>query len=214
MIELRNVHLKAGKHEMRNISFSVESGRYAILMGRTGSGKTTILEAICGLRQVQAGSILIDGQDVTAWSPGSREIGYVPQDGALFPSMTVEENLSFALRLRRASKAAITERTSELAEVLQIGHLLKRSPVKLSGGESQRVALGRAISFRPKVLLLDEPLSALDEATRVAMYDLLRSVQSRFSVTTLHITHSNDEARRLGDVRFVLDEERVRQLGQ
>lgn len=211
MIELKKVHLQAGKHEMRDISFRVEAASYAMLMGRTGSGKTTILEAICGLRQVKAGSIHIAGSDVTNLPPGAREIGYVPQDGALFPSMTVEENLTFALRLRHAPAAVIRERTEELADILQIGHLLARSPVKLSGGEAQRVALGRAIAFRPKILLLDEPLSALDDATRSEMYSLLRSVQTRFAVTTLHVTHSNDEAEQLGDVRLLLGEHGVEQ---
>ncbi len=171
-------------------------------MGRTGRGKTTILESICGLRKVTAGTIAVQGTDVTDWSPADREIGYVPQDLALFPTMSVADHLRFALHIRKASKAQIASRTSELAEMLGITHLLDRKIDKLSGGESQRVALGRAISFRPAVLLLDEPLSALDESTRNEMQTLLQTIQATTGVTTLHVTHSESEASALADCRF------------
>lgn len=199
MIELRDVHLRAGEFVLSDISFKVETGQYAMLMGRTGRGKTTILESICGLRSIESGAILVHGTDVTDWPPADREIGYVPQDLALFPTLTVEEHLQFALRLRRHSKKEMQERTSELADVLGINHLLQRKIQGLSGGESQRVALGRALSFRPSVLLLDEPLSALDEATRQEMQTLLRKVKETSGVTTLHVTHSSDEATALAD---------------
>ncbi|HUP80524.1 MAG TPA: ABC transporter ATP-binding protein, partial [Pirellula sp.] len=166
--------------------------------------KTTLLESICGLRRVEEGQILIHGRDVTRWSPADREIGYVPQDLALFPTLTVQEHLEFALRLRKQSAAIIFERTKELSEVLGIEYLMKRSIVGLSGGESQRVALGRALSFRPSVLLLDEPLSALDESTRLEMHDLLRRVKQNTGVTTLHVTHSAAESESLADRCFWL----------
>jgi ABC-type sugar transport system ATPase subunit len=199
MIELCNVNLRAGDFTLSGISFKVETGQYAMLMGRTGRGKTTILESICGLRRVESGKILIHGTDVTDWPPADREIGYVPQDLALFPTLTVEEHLQFALRLRGQAKTQIAERTAELADVLSITHLLRRKIQGLSGGESQRVALGRALSFRPSVLLLDEPLSALDESTRQEMQSLLRKVKETTGVTTLHVTHSSDEATALAD---------------
>lgn len=206
MIELRNVTLRAGQFSLASLSFRVEAGQYAVLMGRTGRGKTTILESLCGLRPVASGSILIHGQDVTDWLPGDRQIGYVPQDLALFPTMTVGDHLQFALRLRRVRPAAIRARVAELAEVLGIEHLLERTTQGLSGGESQRVALGRALSFRPPVLLLDEPLSALDESTRRDMQHLLRTIKETTGVTTLHVTHSVEEAEALADRHFHLEE--------
>ncbi|MEQ1830614.1 MAG: ABC transporter ATP-binding protein [Pirellula sp.] len=191
--------VQSGGFVLRKISFCIAAGEYAVLMGTTGRGKTTLLESICGLRKVIEGQILIHGQDATRWSPADREIGYVPQDLALFPNSTVREHLEFALRLRKIPKAEMAARTSELSEVLGIGHLMNRSIVGLSGGESQRVALGRALSFKPRVLLLDEPLSALDESTRQEMHSLLRLVKSTTGVTTLHVTHSVVEAESLAD---------------
>ena len=205
MIELRNVTIQAGKFSLHNISFDVPGGRYAVLMGRTGHGKTTLLETICGLRKVASGRILIAGTDVTDWSPSDREIGYVPQDLALFPTLSIREHLAFALRLRKRSGSEIETRVKELAEMLLISHLLDRQVKHLSGGESQRVALGRALSFRPEVLLLDEPLSALDEATRLEMHGLLRQVQRTTQVTILHITHNSSEADALADCKLILE---------
>ena len=205
MIELRDVHIRAGEFELENVSFTVESGQYAVLMGRTGRGKTTILESICGLRRIQGGHILVHGTDVTDWPPADRAIGYVPQDLALFPTLSVSEHLQFALRLRRWSHSEMLQRVTDLAGVLGIGHLLNRSITGLSGGESQRVALGRALSFRPSVLLLDEPLSALDEETREEMQTLLRTVKATTGVTTLHITHNVEEAAALADRCFQIE---------
>jgi ABC-type sugar transport system ATPase subunit len=209
MIELRDVTIRAGQFSLERVSFRIESGEYAVLMGRTGLGKTTILESICGLRSIASGAILIRETDVSDWSPGDREIGYVPQDLALFPTMTVEQHLAFALRLRKASEKLIAERVSELADVLGIRPLLKRRIQALSGGERQRVALGRALSFRPSVLVLDEPLSALDEQTRQEIYSLLRRIKETTRVTTLHVTHNLDDADALADRRFVLDQGKV-----
>ncbi|QDV42755.1 Sulfate/thiosulfate import ATP-binding protein CysA [Stieleria neptunia] len=204
MIELDHVSIHAGEFSLSDICMQVPRGHYAVLMGRTGRGKTTILESICGLRKVTSGRILIDGVDVTTWLPGDRQIGYVPQDLALFPTLTVGQHLAFALRLRKRPQSEIDERISQLAKVLGITSLLGRKVDALSGGESQRVALGRALSFRPAVLLLDEPLSALDESTRAEMHELLKRVKETTGVTTLHVTHSNEEAEVLADQRFEL----------
>jgi ABC-type sugar transport system ATPase subunit len=206
MIELRNVSITAGQFSLQQISFKVNQGDYGVLMGQTGRGKTTILESICGLRNVESGEILIRDQNVTDWSPGDREIGYVPQDLALFPTFSVRAHLELALKIRRYSSKAIALRVSELSKTLGIGHLMKRSISGLSGGERQRVALGRALSFRPSVLLLDEPFSALDESTRSEMHVLLRAVTESTGVTTLHVTHSNEEAETLANHRFVLQD--------
>ncbi len=199
MIQLRGVTIGAGSFLLSDVSLEVGSGEYAVLMGPSGQGKTTILESLCGLRTIISGSIVIDGVDVTDWPPADRQVGYVPQDLALFPTMTVRENLEFALKLRKANRTLIAQRTEELAHLLGIRHLLGRGVNHLSGGESQRVALGRALSFRPSILLLDEPLSALDEAKRHDMQKLLRGVQQSTGVTTLHVTHSAEEAETLAD---------------
>jgi ABC-type sugar transport system ATPase subunit len=181
-------------------------------MGMTGSGKTTILEAIIGLRSVAGGRIWLDGNDVTRTKPALRGIGYVPQDGALFSTMTVHDQIALALYVRRVQPDAIRRRVAELAEMLGIADLLDRRPKGLSGGERQRVALGRALSFEPRVLCLDEPLSALDEETRQQMYSLLKRVRAQTGVTALHVTHSHEEAEQLADSVFRLKAGRVNQV--
>ncbi len=210
MVELVNATIRSGPFRLPNISFAVPVGHYAVLMGKTGEGKTTILEAICGLRSVLAGRILLHGVDVTQLHPADRGVGYVPQDLALFPTLTVREHIEFALRVRRAEAQVIRSRVGEFADLLGIDHLLDRLPQGLSGGESQRVALGRALAFHPQVLLLDEPLSALDEETRHEMYELLKRVQRQTGVTTLHVTHSKAEAKALAQSLLVLQAGAVR----
>jgi ABC-type sugar transport system ATPase subunit len=205
MIHLDHLCLRAGAFTLADLCLTVATGEYAVLMGRTGCGKTTLLEAVCGLRPITSGRIVLLDRDVTQLRPSERGVGYVPQDLALFPTLSVREHLGFALAVRRWPKQQIEQRVGELAALLGIAHLLERYPQGLSGGESQRVALGRALAFGPRVLLLDEPLSALDEETRGDMVTLLRSLQRRTGVTTLHVTHSLTEARRLGDRLFVLD---------
>jgi ABC-type sugar transport system ATPase subunit len=212
MIELRDLSIRAGDCRLSKLSLQVPTGKYAVLMGKTGQGKTLLLESICGLRSVERGRILLDGFDMTFSSPAARRVGYVPQDLALFSTMTVQEHLAFALRIRRAPKAEILHRVEELAALLNIEHLLQRRPRGLSGGESQRVALGRALSFRPSLLLLDEPLSALDEATRDDIQSLLRTIQSTTGVTTLHVTHNRDEASALADLMFILSDGCIMQV--
>jgi molybdate/tungstate transport system ATP-binding protein len=174
------------------------------LMGETGSGKTTLLECLCGLRSLEQGRIELAGRDVTRLRPGERNIGYVPQDGALFPTMTVRNHFALPLEIRKWKSAEITQRIEQLAELLGIGYLLDRLPGKLSGGEIQRVALGRALAYSPATLILDEPLSAMDDQTRQHMYQLLKNVQKATQVTVLHITHSISEASELADCQFVM----------
>src|SRR5579884_1235493 len=205
MIAVDNLSLRSGAFAVDGVSFAVPTGAYAVLMGRTGCGKTTLLEAVCGLKPVRSGRIVLLGRDVTGLKPADRGVGYVPQDLALFPGLTVREHLAFALTVRRWPAEAVEERVDGLARLLGIGHLLGRRPAGLSGGESQRVALGRALAFHPRILLLDEPLSALDEDTRAEMVGLLRSVQRRTGVTTLHVTHSRSEASALADVLLVFE---------
>ena len=199
MIELKNITIRVGQLLLENLSFRVETGQYAVVMGKTGIGKTTILESICGLRSVQSGSILINQVNVTNWSPADRHVGYSPQDLALFPTMTVRQHLEFALKVRRRPASEIAARVQELARLLDIQPLLNRNVKGLSGGEAQRVALGRALSFGPSVLLLDEPLSALDADTRQSTQELLKNLNELTGVSVLHVTHNQEEAEMLGD---------------
>ncbi len=209
MIVVEDLHLQAGKFSLHDIGFTVPTGKYGILMGKTGSGKTTILETVCGLRQATSGQILLDGRTVTRLKPAERGIGYVPQDGALFQTMTVRGHLEFALRIRRWPRDEMSNRVEELAELLGITHLLSRKTHGLSGGESQRVALGRALSFRPRILCLDEPLSSLDDDTRLSMIGLLKKVQKETGVTALHVTHNRREAEQLADHRLQIRDGKV-----
>jgi molybdate/tungstate transport system ATP-binding protein len=212
MITIEGLSIRAGTFTLKDISCQVPTGGYAILMGKTGCGKTTLLEAICGLRTITAGQITLDGRDVTYLRPAARNVGYVPQDKALFTTLDVRSHLAFALRVRRAAADLIEQRVAEMAELLGIERLLDRMPAGLSGGEAQRVALGRALASQPRILCLDEPLSAVDRTTRNELCELLEAVQQRTGVTVLHVTHSHGEARRLGDTILLLEEGRVRQV--
>jgi ABC-type sugar transport system ATPase subunit len=200
MIEIVDLVIRQGSFTLPTFSLRVEDGQYAVLMGKTGTGKTTIMEAICGLRKIAGGKITIDGVDVTDWSPPDRNIGYMPQDLALFPTLNVRQHLEFAMKLRRIPTAERTERIAFLANMLGLGSLLNRHVSGLSGGEAQRVALGRALSFGPRVLLLDEPLSALDAETRLTAQRLLKDINQQTGVTVLHVTHNQEEADALGDL--------------
>ena len=193
MIQVTNLCLTAGSFQLSGVTFGLETGEYGVLMGRTGSGKTTILEALCGLRRASSGVVELGGRDVTHSRPGSRGIGYVPQDAVLFPTLTVREQIAFAPRLRRWDAELIEARVQELAGRLGIEQLLDRRPAGLSGGERQRVALGRALAAHPAVLLLDEPLAALDDDTREEIQELLAGVRQERRVTILHVTHRRAE---------------------
>lgn len=205
MIECKNVTIEQGEFKLSEINFQIEEGEYIVLMGQTGSGKTTILEAICGLRSLSSGSIFLNNQNISQLNPAEREIGYVPQDSALFSTMNVAQNLGFGLKIRKWSKADQRRRIGELSELLGITHLLKRKTEVLSGGEKQRVALGRALAFYPNILCLDEPLSALDDKTKEEMYELLVKLKNELKITALHISHSKSEAVSLADRLLVIE---------
>lgn len=209
MIAVDHLTVRVGGFTLEDVCFTVPTGQYAALMGRTGAGKTTLLEALCGLKAVAKGTIQLNGRDVTRLKPAQRGIGYVPQDRALFQTMTVREHLAFALMIQKADREMIRKRVAELSRLLVVEHLLDRRPHGLSGGEAQRVALGRALSVRPGILCLDEPLNALDDETRGEMYTLLRNVRQNTGVTILHVTHNLEEARQLADGIFLLRNGRV-----
>lgn len=213
MISVEQLGISQGAFRLDGIDFAVPTGSYAVLMGATGSGKTTLLEAIAGLRAAHSGRIMLDGRDVTSLSPAARSLGYVPQDNTLFRTRSVFRNLSFALELRHLPPAEIGERVREMAGWLRIAPLLDRTPTGLSGGEAQRVALGRALIFKPSLLLLDEPLSSLDDDTRGQLVEILQALRARRDVTVLHITHNRSEAESLADVRFKIEAGKVNVVG-
>jgi molybdate/tungstate transport system ATP-binding protein len=212
MIAVDHLTVRVGGFALEDVGFEVPPGQYAVLMGRTGAGKTTLLEVLCGLKAVAGGSIRLNGRDVTRLKPGERGIGYVPQDRALFQTMTVREHLAFALMVQKANREIIRGRIAELSRLLGIEGLLDRKPHGLSGGEAQRVALGRALSAQPGILCLDEPLNALDDETRQEMYGLLSNVRQSTGVTILHVTHNLVEAEQLADSIFRLRNGKVERL--
>ncbi|GEP42712.1 ATP-binding cassette domain-containing protein [Brevifollis gellanilyticus] len=204
MITLDSISWTApgGRFALQNVSLAIPDNTYAVLMGSTGCGKTTLIEIICGLRRPRGGRVLLDGRDVTRLEPRERGIGYVPQDLALFPAKRVREQIHFPIKMRGMRDGE--KIVQELVEELGIEHLMDRLPDMLSGGEKQRVALARALAAQPRVLLLDEPLSALDETTHGTALELLRTLQARHSLTVLHVTHSPSEAAALGQMRLRL----------
>ena len=213
MIEVRDLSITLGEFQLRGINLRLDSGQYGVILGPTGAGKTVLVECIVGLFRPAAGQVLLDGRDVTAWPPEQREVAYVPQDYCLFPHLTVAQNICFGLRLRRAPAAAITERLAELAELLHLTALLDRPPLNLSGGEKQRVALARALAIRPRLLLLDEPLAAVDERTRDRLAVELKGLQRHFGATIIHVTHNFQEALAVADRIAIFCDGEIRQDG-
>jgi ABC-type sugar transport system ATPase subunit len=213
MISLRKVNLEFRNFALHDINLEVESGDYFLLVGPTGAGKTLLLEMIAGLHKVKTGEIWIDDEDVTLLDPENRNIGMVYQDCALFPHLSVAENIVFGLKVRHVAKKSIKKVLDEIASLLEIGNLMDRKPEKLSGGEKQKVALARALAIRPRLLLLDEPLSALDPETREGLQLELKRIHHDLSITVIHVTHDFDEALVLGKHIAVIGEGKIRQVG-
>jgi ABC-type sulfate/molybdate transport systems ATPase subunit len=210
-LEVQEIALRAGSFALGPLTLSVGDGEYLIVLGPTGAGKTLTLEAIAGLRPLDAGRVLMDRQDMTAAPPEARRIGFLYQDSLLFPHLSVRDNLAYgAHRLPRAERAAAVAR---LAGLLGIEPLLGRMPRGLSGGERQRVGLARALATNPTLLLLDEPMAALDPNSRHALRDRLRALHRELGTTTIHVTHNFSEAIALGDRVAVLIDGRVLQAG-
>lgn len=212
MITLDHIIYRVGAFNLE-ASLEIRDEDYFVLAGKTGCGKTSLVECICGLRPVSGGRVLADGTDVTAAGPRHRRIGYVPQDGALFEHLSVRNNVLFALKVAGAPRADKEHVLGELAEKLSIGHLLNRGIHGLSGGERQRVALARALAARPRALLLDEPVSALDESSRDAVCRELSKIHRDFKVPVIHVCHSSEETRLVATRMAIMRDGRIAQVG-
>jgi multiple sugar transport system ATP-binding protein len=215
-IELRNITKKFKRHAaLSDLSLDVGDGEFFVLLGPTGAGKTTSLRLIAGLDAPNSGSILIDGEDVGQWSAAERDVALVFQYYSLYPHYTVRENLEFPLksRRRRLSAEEVASRVARAAQTLRIEHLLERKTDRLSGGEMQRVSIGRAIVRQPRVFLMDEPLSNLDAKLREVLRAELKDLQMKFRATFLYVTHDQVEAMSMADRIGVLNHGRVVQIG-
>ena len=210
MISFDDVSHEFGAFSLKNISFTIEKGEYFVIIGPTGAGKTLILETIAGFYTPREGQVRLNGLESTLIPPEGRNVGFVYQDYALFPHMTVEENIAFGLSMRKVGPDETSRRIHDIMELLSISHLTDRYPASLSGGEQQRVALARALVVEPDILLLDEPLSALDSRTREALRGELRRIHEIKGTTTVHVTHDQNEALMLADrVAMIIDGELV-----
>jgi putative spermidine/putrescine transport system ATP-binding protein len=198
---------------VKDFTLQVERGEFVSFLGPSGCGKTTTLRMIAGFEQPTAGTITIDGEDVTRTPPNRRNVGMVFQSYALFPNMSVAENIAFGLKMRKREGADIKRRVAELLELIHLPDKADRYPYQLSGGQQQRVALARALAFEPTILLLDEPLSALDAKIRIALRHEIRDIQRQLGITTVYVTHDQEEALELSDRVIVMNEGRVEQIG-
>ena len=198
---------------VQDFNLSAEKGEFVSFLGPSGCGKTTTLRMIAGFEQPTSGTITIDGRDVTRVPPNRRNVGMVFQSYALFPNMTVAENVGFGLKVRKRPADQIRKRVAELLEIVNLPDRGGRYPYQLSGGQQQRVALARALAFEPQVLLLDEPLSALDAKIRVALRVEIRQIQRQLGITTVYVTHDQEEALSLSDRVVVMSEGRMEQVG-
>lgn len=196
---------------LHSVSLSIKKGEFVTLLGPSGSGKTTLLKILAGFEPVTSGSVTMDGRDITALSPEKRNFGLVFQGYALFPHLSVYDNIAYPLRVRRQSKAVIDERVRGLLDLVQLRPFANRRPQELSGGQQQRVALARALVFKPDVLLLDEPMSALDKKLRHDLQEELRDIHKSLGTTFINVTHDQEEAMHMSDRIAIMDHGSIQQ---
>ena len=197
----------------KDIAFSIERGEFITLLGPSGCGKSTLLRCIAGLTPVDSGQILLEGRDLVPVSPQQRDIGMVFQSYALFPNMTVQQNVAFGLRMKKVKADESTRRVTEILQLVELDSLANRYPHQLSGGQNQRVALARSLVTRPRLLLLDEPLSALDARIRKHLREQIRGIQQALGLTTIFVTHDQEEALVMSDRIFLMNKGSIVQSG-
>jgi putative spermidine/putrescine transport system ATP-binding protein len=213
-LEISNLQKRFDSHlAVKDFSLSVEQGEFVTFLGPSGCGKTTILRMLAGFESPTHGRIVFDGKDVTHLRTSQRNVGMVFQSYALFPNMTVAENIGFGLKVAKQPQAQIDARVKEMLALIKLDTLADRYPWQMSGGQQQRVALARAIANKPKVLLLDEPLSALDAKIRVSLREEIRALQRELNITTVFVTHDQEEALSISDRIVVLNEGAAEQIG-
>lgn len=213
MIALENVSISLGDFSLKGVNLEIPSGEYFSILGPTGAGKTVILELIAGLYKPDQGNILINNENVQEIPPEKRGVGFVYQDYALFPHLNVYENISFGLKLKKNSQKEIKDTVLELAELFNITHLLDRLPGTLSGGEQQRVSLARALALKPKILLMDEPLGALDPNTKNFLRREIKRIHRAYGCTIVHVTHDFNEANTLATMVGIILDGQIRRVG-
>ena len=213
MIRIKNLSNDWKEFKINNINLQVEDNEYFVILGPSGSGKTMLLELIAGMWPLDSGKIYMDNQDITGFPPEKRGIGFVYQNYMLFPHKTVFENIAFGLKAKKVAKEEIKAMVNEMMDLLKISHLADRLPRTLSGGEQQRTALARALIIYPKILLMDEPLSALDRKTRDELMQELKEIHRKFDVTLIHVTHNFDEALMLADRIAIMRNGEISQVG-
>lgn len=213
MIRIEDLSNDWKEFKINNVNLQIEDSEYFVILGPSGSGKTMLLELIAGMWSLDSGKIYIDNQDITMLPPEKRGIGFVYQDYMLFPHKTVFENIAFGLKVRKVAKEEIKTKVNEMMDLLRISHLADRLPRTLSGGEQQRTALARALIIYPKILLMDEPLSALDRKTRDELMQELKEIHRKFDVTLVHVTHNFDEALMLADRIAIMRNGEISQVG-
>jgi len=213
-LELTGIQKRFGEVvAVQNFDLAAEAGEFVSFLGPSGCGKTTTLRMIAGFERPTSGRIVVKGVDITNRAPNQRNVGMVFQSYALFPNMTVADNVGFGLKVRRQPKDQIRKRVGELLELIHLPDKAGRYPWQLSGGQQQRVALARALAIEPQVLLLDEPLSALDAKIRVSLRNEIRAIQRQLGITTVYVTHDQEEALSLSDRIVVMSEGRIEQIG-
>jgi len=196
-----------------NFNLDIEKGEFVSFLGPSGCGKTTTLRMVAGFEIPTSGTIMLDGKDITDKAPNQRNVGMIFQAYALFPNMTVAENIGFGLRVRKESESAVKERVQEMVNLIGLEKHANKYPYQLSGGQQQRVSLARALAIRPEVLLLDEPLSALDAKIRVSLRAEIRAIQKRLGITAIFVTHDQEEALSISDRIVVMNVGEMEQVG-